>query len=165
MKLPFEIAVHEHGPTVLQVCLANLGIRDDADEAWQETFLAALERWPDLDESTNVEAWLVRIAQRKSIDVIRTKLRRGMTVAEVPDFPVIEGVPNDEASELWDAVASLPERQRLAVAYHFFAGMPHAETADRIGGSVESVRRAAADGVRQLRTIFDPASQPEGAHS
>lgn|SRR5699024_1013976 len=76
MNLPFESAVARYGPTVLRVCRAVLGPSADADDAWSETFLAALKAWPDLDESTNIEAWLVRVAHRKAIDITRQHARR-----------------------------------------------------------------------------------------
>ncbi|MFZ2509602.1 MAG: sigma factor-like helix-turn-helix DNA-binding protein, partial [Gordonia sp. (in: high G+C Gram-positive bacteria)] len=55
--------------------------------------------------------------------------------------------------EIWTAVAALPQRQRLAVAYHYFGGLPHTETAALIGGSADAVRRACADGIKALRKI------------
>ena len=75
MKRPFEEIVAEHGPTVLRVCRAVLA-RPDADDAWSETFLAALRAYPDLAENANIEAWLVTIAHRKAIDVLRAESRR-----------------------------------------------------------------------------------------
>jgi DNA-directed RNA polymerase specialized sigma24 family protein len=48
-------------------------------------------------------------------------------------------------------VQALPDKQRLAVAYHYLAGMPYAEVADLIGGTAEAARRAAADGIKKLR--------------
>lgn len=56
MKEPFERAVEQHGATVLRVCRAVLGPETDADDAWSETFLAAMRAWPELPEDTNVEA-------------------------------------------------------------------------------------------------------------
>ena len=70
MKKPFEQVVTEHGATVLRVCRAVVGPAD-ADDAWSETFLAALRAYPDLPATANVEAWLVTIAHRKAIDVRR----------------------------------------------------------------------------------------------
>ncbi|WP_333618902.1 RNA polymerase sigma factor, partial [Dietzia sp.] len=64
-----------------------------------------------------------------------------------------------EAREIWDRVAALPERQRLAIAYHYLGGLPHGETADLIGGSPDSVRRAAADGMRTLRAAYLGAAE------
>lgn len=148
MKQPFELAVAQHGRTVLRVCRAVLGATADADDAWSETFLAALKAWPELDDDVNVEAWLVRVAHRKAIDVTRAGARAAVPVAQVPE----RAAPSaPSGGEIWTAVAALPERQRLAVAYHYFGGLPHTETAGLIGGSADAVRRACADGIKTLR--------------
>jgi RNA polymerase sigma factor (sigma-70 family) len=149
-KIPFERAIRDHGTTVLRVCRAVLGSGPDADDAWSETFLAALRHWPDLDDDTNVEAWLVRVAQRKAVDVTRARARHAVPSPDVPDRPA----PAASGDDVWHAVAELPERQRLAIAYHYLGGLPHAETAELIGGNATSVRRAASDGIKSLRRSY-----------
>ena len=67
---PFENIVARHGATVLRVARAVLG-HADADDAWSETFLSAMKAYPDLPDDANVEAWLVTIAHRKAINIIR----------------------------------------------------------------------------------------------
>ncbi|WP_147916779.1 RNA polymerase sigma factor [Ruania zhangjianzhongii] len=151
MNEPFEKAVQRHGATVLRVCRAVLGAGPDADDAWSETFLAALRSWPDLDEATNVDAWLVRVAKRKAVDIARKRARHAVPTGELPEQPSRAGIPGAGDHELWQAVAALPERQRLALAYHYLGGLAHAETAELIGGSAAAVRRAAADGIKALR--------------
>ena len=84
MKQPFEEIVAEHGPTVLRVCRAVLA-RPDADDAWSETFLAALRAYPDLADGANIEAWLVTIAHHKAIDILRAQRRRATPVAVVAE--------------------------------------------------------------------------------
>jgi len=159
----FDDAARRHGPAVLRVCRAVLGVGPDADDAWSETFLAALRAWPDIADDTNLEAWLVRVAQRKAVDVIRARARRPTLVDNLPDAPAAPGViESSDAIELWDYVAGLPERQRLAVAYHYFGGLPHAETAELIGGTSAAVRRAAADGVKALRRMCSDERAAEG---
>ena len=153
MTEPFEQAVTRHGPTVLRVCRAVLGPGPDADDAWSETFLAALTAWP-FEDGTNVEAWLVRVAHRKAIDVTRGRRRRGVVTDDVPEHPSRDGVPGEGDRDVWQAVAALPERQRLAVAYHYLGGLPHRETAELIGSTHEAVRRAAADGITSLRRTY-----------
>jgi RNA polymerase sigma factor (sigma-70 family) len=155
MDIPFDRAVTDHGATVLRVCRAVLGAGPDADDAWSETFLAALRAWPDLAPGANVEAWLVRIAGRKAIDVLRARARLPTPTALVPERPA----PQSVDTEIWDAVAALPERQRLAVAYHWFGGLPHAETAELTGSSHAAVRRAATDGIAALRRTLTTDSQ------
>ncbi len=160
---PFEHAVRRHGATVLRVCRALLGPGPDADDAWAETFLAALTAWPDLPEGTVVEAWLVRVAQRKAIDVTRARSRHATPAEELPEQPSPHGNPGGDDVDLWQAVAQLPERQRLAVAYHYLGGLPHAQTAELIGGSAEAVRRAASDGISRLRQTYRPEGVETGA--
>lgn len=138
----------QHGPTVLRVARAMLG-PFDADDAWSETFLAALRAYPQLAADANVEAWLVTIAHRKAIDVIR-RSARAVPMAQVAS-PSASAGADDRNMDLARSLAALPERQRFAVVYHHLAGLPYSEVAAIVGGSVEAARRAAADGVANLR--------------
>jgi len=159
-KQPFEAVVTEHGATVLRVCRAVLGPAD-ADDAWSETFLAAMRAYPDLPADANVEAWLVTIAHRKAIDVTRAAARRAIPVAQAPDdavAPASDGPGDGLDSDLAGAVARLPVKQRQAVAYHYLAGLPYADVAAILGGSVDAARRAAADGIAALRRRYHGAT-------
>jgi RNA polymerase sigma factor (sigma-70 family) len=162
LKLPFEVVVAEHGPTVLRVCRAVLGPAD-ADDAWSETFLAALGAYPGLPADANVEAWLVTIAHRKAIDVTRAAARRAVPVGEVPEPPAAPDAGPGRDLDLAGALAELPRRQREAVAYHYLAGLPYSEVAAVTGGSTDAARRAAADGIARLRKTYPggPAAAPE----
>jgi RNA polymerase sigma factor (sigma-70 family) len=158
-KHPFEKVVADHGATVLRVCRVLLA-GPDADDAWSETFLAALRAYPDLPETANTEAWLVTIAHRKAIDLLRARKRQPVPVEEVPERPARPGVPGTDDSGLWQAVRELPGKQRQAVAYHYVAGLPYAEVAQILGGTTAAARRAAADGIKNLRKSY-----PGGATS
>ena len=149
LKQPFETIVAEHGATVLRVCRAVLGPAD-ADDAWSETFLAALKAYPQLPADANVEAWLVTIAHRKAIDITRAAARHALPVADVPTEPLEGGRDLDLAA----ALAALPRRQREALAYHYLAGLPYADVAAVTGGSTDAARRAAADGIARLRKTY-----------
>ena len=149
---PFEEIVSTHGPTVLRVCRAVLG-PDDAEDAWSETFLAALRAYSTLRPDSNVEAWLVTIAHRKAIDQTRDRARRPITVDQLPDRPTPSEVDHWDG-DLWAAVHALPFKQRVVVAYHYLAGLPYAEVAAIAGGSPDAARRAAADGIATLRKTY-----------
>lgn len=163
-KQPFEVVVAEHGTTVLRVCRAVLG-PTDADDAWSETFLAAMRAYPDLPEGANVEAWLVTIAHRKAIDVTRAAARRAVPVAQTPDreaAPAADSPGDGLDGDLVHAVARLPAKQKQAVAYHYLAGLSYAEIAAIVGGTVDAARRAAADGIAALRRAY---AGPAGART
>jgi len=150
VKQPFERVVAAHGATVLRVCRAVVGPAD-ADDAWSETFLAALRAYPDLPADANVEAWLVTIAHRKAIDVVRRAARQAVPVAEVPDRPVTH---DGRDLDLWAALAALPDKQRHVVAYHHLGGLPYDDVAALLGGTAAAARRAAADGIASLRRTY-----------
>ncbi|WP_283133629.1 RNA polymerase sigma factor [Rhizohabitans arisaemae] len=163
MKQPFENVVAQHGATVLRVCRVVLGPHD-ADDAWSETFLSAMRAYPDLPETANVEAWLVTIAHRKAIDVLRVAKRSPLPVDEVPEAPTGRDIPDPGDADLWALVKGLPSKQRQAVAYRYVAGLAYAEIAEILGGSVEAARRAAADGLKSLRKKY-PGEIMKGASS
>lgn len=160
---PFEEIVTAYGPMVLRVCRAVLGPQD-AEDAWSETFLAALRAYPDLPPGANVEAWLVTIAHRKAIDVTRAAVRGPTPVEALPERPSRLGRPEEWDGDLWRALGALPVRQRQAVAYHYLAGLPYKEIAALHGGSTDAARRAAADGIKTLRGTYPrPDEQREVA--
>lgn len=149
---PFERIVAEHGAMVLRVCRAVLG-PVDAEDAWSETFLAALRAYPRLERGSDVKAWLVTIAHRKALDAKRAEARRPIVVAQLPDLPA----PVDAhhvGADLRAALETLPRKQRQAVAYHYLAGLPYKDVAAITRSSPDAARRAAADGIAKLRKIY-----------
>lgn len=147
---PFEQVVASCGPMVLRVCRAVVG-PIDAEDAWSETFLAALRAYPELPCGSNIEAWLVTIAHRKAIDILRGNARRAIPVDQLPQQLSREGIPGSRNDALDSALAALPPKQRAALAYHYLAGLPYAEVARVLGNSTDAARRAAADGMATLR--------------
>jgi RNA polymerase sigma factor (sigma-70 family) len=165
-KPPFATIVETHGPAVLRVCRAVLG-PVDADDAWSETFVAALKAYPDLPADANIEAWLVTIAHRKAIDVSRAAARRAAKRGELTGAGVVAPVDDDVARDLdlAQALARLPAKQKAAVAYHYLAGLPYADVASVVGGTTDAVRRAAADGIANLRRAGAAADTEERARA
>ncbi len=150
---PFEQIVTEQGPVVLRVCRALVG-PVDAEDAWSETFLAAMKAYPRLPPDANVQAWLVTIAHRKAIDIHRAAARGPIVVDDLPDRPAPAGRPEDWDGDLWAALSALPDKQRAAVAYHYLAGLPYQDIAEILGGTAAAARRSAADGIKTLRHSY-----------
>jgi RNA polymerase sigma factor (sigma-70 family) len=159
-KQPFEAVVSTYSQMVFRVCRVVVG-EHDAEDAWTETFLAAMRAYPDLPPNANVEAWLVTIAHRKAIDIVRARHSRAIPVEALPDRPSSVGIPDLDHHDLWAAVKSLPPKQRQAVAYHYVAGLPYADIAEILGGTAAAARRAAADGIATLRSHYQHAPAKE----
>jgi len=150
---PFQRFLDAHHDDVLRFLVASVG-RDDADDAFQETFLSALRAYDRLRADSNLHAWVLTIAHRKALDVHRARGRRPVPVPELDDraAPVTDNVhaPGGGADH-WERVRALPPRQRAVLTLRYAAGLTHAEIATALHCSAEAARRAAADGLKTLR--------------
>ncbi len=149
---PFEGIVTEHGPVVMRVCRALLG-PVDAEDAWSETFLAALRAYPDLRPDSNVRGWLVTIAHRKSIDQCRRKSRAPQPTEDLAELPTWDDPPG-VASDLRAALDALAPKQRGAVIYRYLADLSYTDIGALLETNETAARRSAADGVANLRKRY-----------
>lgn len=145
---PFQTLIDEYAAEVMAVLRGAVG-REAAEDAFQETFLAALRAYPSLREAGNLRGWLVTIAHRKAIDHHRARGRAPVPVAAVREEAAFDPDPTD--GEIWRAVATLPPKQRAAVTLRFAGDLPHAEIAAALGCSPEAARRSLHEGLKRLR--------------
>ncbi|GAB3668297.1 sigma-70 family RNA polymerase sigma factor [Zhihengliuella somnathii] len=148
---PFERLVEQHGLAVLRMCRAHVGVQE-ADDVWQETFLAALRAYGQGPAIRDDEAWLIRIARNKVIDHVRAAGRRPEPMVGEDD-DVAATVPDvaDPDGAVWADVAQLPTKQRQCVGYRYLGGLSYEHIAEILGGTAAAARRATADGIAALR--------------
>lgn len=144
---PFQRFLDEHRAPVLAFLRAMVG-PVDADDCFQETFMAALRNYESLD-AANPRAWVMTIARNKAIDHHRARARRAIPKADVPE--VAAPAPPERDPELWAAVGELPDKQRTAVALRFAADLRYREVAAAMDTSEEAARRNVHEGLRKLR--------------
>jgi len=147
---PFQRLLEEHRVDVYRFLVATVGAQD-ADDCFQETFLAALRAYPRLRDASNLRGWLFRVATSKAMDHWRTSKRRPLPVEDVPERATPEAA--DGRPELWSAVAELPPMQRAAVVHRYVLDLPYAEIAQALGISEEAARANAYEGRRKLRSM------------
>ena len=149
---PFQELIDAHASTVAAFLRGMLPAHA-ADDAIQETFVAALRAYPGFD-GTNPRAWLLTIARRKAIDEYRASARRPGSLAE-PDAIASVDSQEDEAgldgTVLWAAVAELPPKQRAAIVLRFALDLRYREVGEAIGCSEAAARRSVHEGVSSLR--------------
>lgn len=146
---PFQTLLDDHAADVMAVLRGAVG-RADAEDCFQETFLAALRAYPGLDDDRNLRGWLLTIAHRKAIDHHRANGRRPLPVAAPEELGGVTAEPElDEG--LWALVGGLPPKQRAAVALRYACDLPHAEIAAALGCSPEAARRSLHEGIKRLR--------------
>jgi RNA polymerase sigma factor (sigma-70 family) len=154
---PFQQLLDAHARDVHRLLIATVG-RTDADDCYQETWLAALRAYPQLRDASNLRSWILTIAHRKAIDHVRARQRRAVPVAEVPELAAVPGrvAVLDGEPELWDHVRSLPAKQRMAVALRFVSDVGYGEISTVMGTSEEAARRNVHEGLKRLRTEYQP---------
>jgi RNA polymerase sigma factor (sigma-70 family) len=147
---PFQVLLDCHGAAVYRFLVASVGA-DDADDCFQETFIAALRAYPRLAHAGNLKAWLLKIAQRKALDAHRARSRRPVPVESVPEPAVVDVEPADSGAPLWDRVRELPEKQRMAVFLRSVADLSYADVAVALDCSPDAARRNVHEGLKRLR--------------
>ena len=148
---PFQKLLDAHGHDVHRFLVATVG-RNDVDDCFQETWLAALRGYPRVRSAANLRGWVLTIAYRKAMDHLRGRARRAIPVADPPEQPTSPPELPDDG--LWSFVAELPPKQRTAVALRFVADQPYAEISRVMDISPDAARRNVAEGLKRLRTEY-----------
>ena len=144
---PFQELLDAYSVDVYRFLIAQVG-PGDADDCWQETFLAALRAYPRVTRAENLKSWVLTIAHRKALDSHRARSRRPAPVASVPDEP---SVADASSTAVWELVRVLPEKQRAGIVLRFANDLPYAEIARIAGTSEAAARQNVRAGLTRLR--------------
>ena len=109
----------------LRVAAAISGDRDAAPDLVQDAFARAVRKRRSFRGDASVETWLWRIV----VNTARNHLRDRPRVEPLGEV----AAPEAELSDLADAVAALPERQRLVVFLRYYADLDYAAIAEVAG--------------------------------
>jgi RNA polymerase sigma factor (sigma-70 family) len=156
---PFQRFLDEHRDAVWRFLVASVG-RQQADDCFQETFLAALRAYPKLRPDSNHRAWVLTIAHNKAIDAHRASARAPLPTESVPEpRPALDSELGAAATatldgEVWADVRELPARQRAAILLRFVADLSHRDVAATLGCSEEAARRSLYEGMSKLREAY-----------
>jgi RNA polymerase sigma factor (sigma-70 family) len=150
---PFQELLDEHAREVHRLLVALVG-RTDADDCYQETWIAALRAYPRLRDAANLRSWILTIAHRKAIDHVRSRRREATPMADPPDHA--EATSTDADDGVWKSVRRLPPKQRTAVALRYIADAPYAQISVVMGISEEAARRNVHEGLNRLRMEYAP---------
>jgi RNA polymerase sigma factor (sigma-70 family) len=151
---PFQTLLDAHGPDVHRFLVASVG-RVDADDCYQETWLAALRAYPRLRDASNLRSWIFTVAHRKAIDHVRARRRVAVPVGEAPEPPATAPAP-DPDDDLWARVRELPPKQRTALALRYVTDAGYDEISSVMGTSEDAARRNVHEALKRLRTEYRP---------
>ena len=158
-RAAFGELVERYADQARRVARAVLQDPDDADDAAQDAFLAALVKLDQYDAQRPFGPWLMRIVANAATD--RRRRRTVRRSEELEEGLVAGGARPDAVAErealldrLREALAQLSPRRRLAVTLFDVEGYSHAEIAGVLGIPEGTVRSEVFHARRRLRTLL-----------
>jgi len=148
---PFELFYEEHRADVLRLLRRTLG-RERADDAFQETFLRALQAYRRLEHGEQLRGWVLTIARNVAIDA----LRRAQPEGELVDVAATDDDDRPAYEELASLTDGLPPKERAAVVLRYGYDLSYEQIASALGSSEDAARQAASTGVRRIRRRVSP---------
>jgi RNA polymerase sigma factor (sigma-70 family) len=139
----FAALLGRHGPLVLGVCRRVLGDEQDAEDAFQATFLVLARRAASIRRRESLAAWLHRvafnIASTARLGTARRALERQAARMSRPSPPDEVGL-RDWRPVLHEEVGRLPEKYRRPVVLCYFEGKTHDEASRQLGWALGTVK-------------------------
>lgn len=146
--LTFGQLLERHERELFAYALRLSGQRADAEDLYQDTFLAAFRAWPP-PRRGNERAWLYKIATNRAIDRERKAMR---IVANVDDLALAAPRRDDVTLvDLAGAIETLPAGQRAAFVLRKLEGFGYVEIAIALDCSEEAARARVSEAVKKVK--------------
>jgi RNA polymerase sigma-70 factor (ECF subfamily) len=158
----FEPLVRRYLRPAFTIAHRLLGHREDAEDVVQEAFLAALSNLDSFDRSRRFAPWFYRIVWTRGLNHQKSRFRRRSESLERVEPPAADPSPALQAERaslkaaVSEALARLPERQRIVVQLFDLDGFSGVEIAEMLGISAGTVRWHLHEGRRALRELLAP---------
>ncbi len=143
-----------NAPGALRLAYFLTGNRELAEDLVQEAFVRVAGRFRHLRMPDAFDAYLRRtIVNLFTSQLRRAKLERAYVERHGVD-PSVASEPGDPAArdELWQALHTLPERQRAALVLRFYEDLSERQAADVLGCSSGALNQLVVRGMATLRT-------------
>jgi len=156
--LAIERLVQAHQADVYRLALSILDDPDEAEDAAQEVFVAALRSLDSFRGDASLKTWLFSITlnvcrSQYQRDKSRTRLRQilqSLFRSDQPQ-PESEAVQHEAESALWQAVHALNEKHRIPVILRYYHDLPVADIAEMLRIPVGTVHSRLNHAREQLR--------------
>jgi RNA polymerase sigma factor (sigma-70 family) len=152
----FATLMHRHGPLVLGVCRRVLRDPNDADDAFQATFLVLARKAGSVGQPDRLANWLYGVAlrvARKARSAVARRHDRQQPVTDIPAAASGRGADwIDLRQVLDDELRCLPEKFRLPILLCYLEGRTREEAARQLGWSAGAVKGMLERGRELLRS-------------
>jgi RNA polymerase sigma-70 factor, ECF subfamily len=161
----FELLIIRYDRRVFSLAMKLLGESDDARDAAQEVFFRTYKYIHRLDLQKPFEPWLMRMTVNVCRDIGRKRQQRRATVSdsemadsiahETSNNPHDEMILEEERRMLRQALAGLPETERIAIVLRDIEGLSTLEVATILDSSETTVRSQISRGRVRLKNAIE----------
>jgi RNA polymerase sigma-70 factor (ECF subfamily) len=149
---------------VVAVLYALSGNMADAQDATQEAYARAWQRWSKVGSYVDPEAWVRTVARRIQLNRWR-KLRNGLTAYRRHGPAPAVDPPSENPTALVAALRQIPAEQREAIVLHHMVDMSVAEVAVHVGAPVNTIKTRLTRGRRALADLVGEQLKEESFHA
>ena len=151
----FEAFFTENYGAVVRTLTMITGDAEMAADAAQEAFQRAYVRWSRIRTYDAPAAWVRRVAINHSRDLIRSEQRRRRHEQRAAPHELVEVPAGRTESTVPDLLATLPERQRVAMALYYLDQLPISQVAVAMDISEGAVKYHLNQGREKLRPVLE----------
>ena len=145
-----DAVIDRYQNTVYGLALARTGNRADADDVFQEVFLAYCQSGKTFQDEEHRKAWLLRTTVNQARRATSSRWRqKTVPLSEREDAPVQFREP--EENQVWEALQDLTEDYRLPIYLFYFQELSTQEIAQALAIRPGAVRMRLTRGREQLR--------------
>src|SRR5262249_12688742 len=151
----FELLVWRHGGLVFSVCRRMLKSEQDAEDAFQATFLSFVRGAATVSKRESIGSWLYKVAYRIALRARRRSMKRARFETTGMEF-LIDQRASDSASQeirrvLDEEVNRLPAKYRLPFVLCHIEGKTYREAAQQLGLAAGTISSRLGWAIRRLR--------------
>jgi RNA polymerase sigma factor (sigma-70 family) len=151
----FAALVQRYGPLVLGVCERVLPDGNDAEDAFQATFLVLVRKAGSLDRRGTLSHWLYTVAYRTAVKLKVSAARRRSHERQGLDMPATQSVTERSWKDLRPVIDEelnrLPPKYRAPLVLCYLEGKTHVQAARDLGWPSGSVSRRMSRAREMLR--------------
>src|SRR5262249_22555061 len=133
----FAALLRRHGPMVWGVCQRLLAHHQDAEDAFQATFLILARKAAVIGRRQLLANWLFGVARRAALNMRAMRARcarREQSCGDLPDVQATNETPWDDVHAILDEeLARMPAKYRLPLLLCSLEGMTHADAGKCLG--------------------------------
>ena len=150
----FEELFRRYEPRAYAFFVKRTRSRERAEDLYQELFLRIHRARQVYDPARPFAAWLFRIAYRLLVDDVRRTYRGRQMPLETPDLRDAEDVERTvcDRSEVEALLVRLRPAERYVLVHSKIDGLDYPELAERIGKSVDAVKKLASRAMQRARS-------------